>query len=378
MFTLTNPQIDAIAQIKRAVENANQLFIERELVGLAYAYSTINNSHALLIGKPGTSKSGIINALSRSLGLGYRSVAMNPDITREDMVGAVDPQVVSTGKWARIWDSLAVADIAFIDEVGKGVGSNLNILLSLMQEREVSANGLTHKVPLISAFGATNEIFNNISPALWDRFQMRLIVGPVTDENFKRMLKTDIGTMGSYPVNRQALVELGEICKQMARNLPDDIADLALALRIHSAEHVDYISDRRWRSAMELAAASALYDGRTTITAADLAVSPYVLWDMGGSGKRASEIIASVVSYVHDICDVTARALREAVALVEAHEARWNTDYRYYTSANNASEIAMAAIAIERNLSNLHGQNGETFADLRARLSTLKNKLLAL
>jgi MoxR-like ATPase len=76
---------------------------------------------------------------------------------------------------------LPQASIAFIDEVFKANSAILNALLTLLNEREFDNGAVRERCPLISVIGATNEVpQDEVADAFFDRFLVRLPVGPVT------------------------------------------------------------------------------------------------------------------------------------------------------------------------------------------------------
>jgi len=61
-------------------------------------------------------------------------LVLNPDITREDLVGPLDP-AVRNGEWRRKWSKFATRDIAFLDEIWKASPQVANMLLDGLEER---------------------------------------------------------------------------------------------------------------------------------------------------------------------------------------------------------------------------------------------------
>lgn len=321
---LDNAMIDALQAINSVKSAAQTAFIERTDVASMVATCMVGNKHAVLLGKPGTTKSGIISAMSQALGLNFRTVAMNPDISREELVGAIDPKAFANGQWDRLWSSLAVADIGFVDETGKASGTNLNILLGMMQERQVIANGVTRKIPLLSLFGASNEIFSAKSPAVWDRFHARALVSPVSDDNFDAMWRADIDDLGCFPVDREAIARLGALCKVLRKTAPTATVDVVRQLRIGLPNvGYAYVSDRRWRDIGELAAANALLGNRTEIEPEDLTVARWSVWDTPENPADLPQIIDAVTQFIENLTCTAKREVKEARAKLEALQTRY-------------------------------------------------------
>ena len=121
---------------------------------------------------------------------------LNPDITREDLVGPLDPQAIQQGQWRRKWSKFATCDLALLDEVWKASPQVSNMLLDGLEERLVTDGDEDRPIPLISAIAASNEIpEDKAMQAAYDRFLVRLSVDYVRDPaDFRTMLVSNAGT----------------------------------------------------------------------------------------------------------------------------------------------------------------------------------------
>lgn len=374
---ITNQMTDTLSNIAKATQSAQSAFIERDDTINMIATCTVAGKHGLLLGKPGTTKSALISGLSETTGLQFRKVLMNPDITRDEILGSIDPTAFANGKWDRVWASLAVADLAFVDEVGKATGANLNILLNLMEEREVIIGGIAQPVPLLSLFGASNEIFSGTSPAVWDRFLCRVHVKSVTNDNFQAMLTADIDDLGNFPVDRDSLVNLAKLSKQMARNSSKDVLDTMLSLRINLPSITTaYVSDRRWRQILELAGGNALLSGRDSIEPADLMVAKWCVWDVPKNGDIASEI-ANIGNFIGALTDTAKQELASYTKKVDDlfdESKRLLPDGTQLTSMTD--DIVRLNMKIDATVKDITGRKGQSWGELRSRLQAAKNRVI--
>ncbi len=70
---------------------------------------------------------------------------------------------------------LPEAEIVFLDEIFKSNSAILNSLLQLINERRFANGPVVVDVPLISLFGASNEVPNDDNlAAMFDRFLLRV------------------------------------------------------------------------------------------------------------------------------------------------------------------------------------------------------------
>lgn len=84
------------------------------------------------------------------------------------------PMTITAGK-------IPDAHIVFLDEIFKAGDGILNSLLTVLNERRYTNEGVTTKIPVISFFSASNEIPNfrnteeQILAPLYDRFQLKVV-----------------------------------------------------------------------------------------------------------------------------------------------------------------------------------------------------------
>ena len=95
---------------------------------------------------------------------------------------------------------LAQAHFGFLDEVFKANSAVLNALLTVLNEREFDNGGpIRLKLPLISLFGASNELPEGQElEAFWDRFLLRMVIGPVSEAGFEKLINLLTGSRLQY------------------------------------------------------------------------------------------------------------------------------------------------------------------------------------
>src|SRR5204863_2828154 len=83
---------------------------------------------------------------------------------------------VSTGTYRRRNEGMIPeAEVVFLDEIFKSNSAILNALLTLLNERKFNNGGTVVDVPLLSVFGASNEVPQDESlVAIFDRFLLRV------------------------------------------------------------------------------------------------------------------------------------------------------------------------------------------------------------
>jgi MoxR-like ATPase len=305
--------MDALRQLEK---NMNSLFIERENEIKGIILSLMCREHCLFIGPPGTAKSALVEAAARMSGLSYFRALVTKFTTPDELFGPPDLAELEKGIYKRRTTSmLPEAEVVFLDEVFKASPSILNTLLSIMQER-IFRNGTIHKVPLISLFGASNEVPEGEEDAalaaFQDRFLLRYIVKPVKDPNaFLRLLQLDEPTenINTVQINWQEVFRETDNVK-----VPEDIysAICDIKKKLTEEENSIFVSDRRWRKCIKLLKANAVLENRSEVTEDDFDVLVHALWD-----PALPETKKAVQKAIQKIVDPISIKLNELIQAAE-------------------------------------------------------------
>ena len=258
--------------------------VERDLPVRLALIAALAGEHLLLVGPPGTAKS----LIARRLHLAFaKSSYFERLLTRftvpEELFGPLSIQGLEEDRYERLTAAyMPTASIAFLDEIFKANSAILNSLLTLLNEREFDNGTRRDKTPLIAVIGASNELPDSEElNALFDRFLLRLHVGPVSKEAFPNLISLRGHATPDVP-EALKLTDGDVVAIQVAAEtieVPDDVVALLCALREWCSAESIPVSDRRWRKIVKLLQVSALTNGRKTVSIWDCWLLQHCLWN---------------------------------------------------------------------------------------------------
>jgi MoxR-like ATPase len=165
-------------EVKKVVVGQDH-FLERVLVAI------LAQGHLLVEGVPGLAKTLTVKTLARTVRGTFRRIQFTPDLVPADLVGTrVYNQKTSefTTALGPVFTNLLLAD-----EINRAPAKVQSALLEVMQERQVTIAGETHKVPEPFLVMATQNPIETegtypLPEAQVDRFMMKVLVGYPTEE----------------------------------------------------------------------------------------------------------------------------------------------------------------------------------------------------
>ncbi len=249
--------------------------------------AALAGEHMVLVGPPGTAKSALVRLFSKLVEASYFEYLLTRFTEPNEIFGPIDIAAFRSGEYRRrTAGMLPEAEIVFLDEVFKANSAILNSLLSVLNERIYIVGGSIVRVPLISAFGASNEVPNDEDlMAVFDRFLLRVRSENLDSYHFHELLQRGLDhevskLTGRYDEQAPVLTsgELHAVHAGFASRMKFSDEFLAaykgLVFQIR-AEGVS-LSDRRAIKMLKLFAASALLDGRSQADPSDFFILRHI------------------------------------------------------------------------------------------------------
>jgi MoxR-like ATPase len=199
-------------EVKRVVVGQDA-FLERVLVAI------LAQGHLLIEGVPGLAKTLTVNTLAQAIRGSFKRIQFTPDLLPADLVGTrVFNQ--KTSEFSTVLGPV-FANLLLADEINRAPAKVQSALLEVMQEKQVTIAGETHKLPRPFLVMATQNPIETegtypLPEAQVDRFMMKVLVDyPSEEEEFVIVQRvTGMPATAAAVASTEQLVALQAQCRQ--------------------------------------------------------------------------------------------------------------------------------------------------------------------
>ncbi|BAI61865.1 putative AAA ATPase [Methanocella paludicola SANAE] len=236
----------------------------------------------LFLGPPGTAKSLLSKSVCEAIDGYFFYYLLTRFTTPEEVFGPLSLKALQRDDFRRRTEGyLPTAHIAFLDEIFKSNSSILNSLLTILNERKFTSGSHVTDVPLLTAFGASNEMpeDNESLEALYDRFLFRCSVKYVEDElNFADLI---FGTDESLALGSKLSIPDIQDLQVRAKNVSvdADVRKIVLETRRELRAKNFILSDRRWKKMVNVMRIAAASIGQRTVDRSMVLLLQHMAWD---------------------------------------------------------------------------------------------------
>lgn len=182
---MDNKTKNIINEIKKAIVGKDEI-IQKVLMAV------LSKGHILLDDVPGVGKTTLALSFSRVLGLDYRRIQFTPDSVPSDITG-FSIYNKDTGKFEYM-EGTAVTNLLLADEINRASSRTQSALLEVMEEGNITVDGVTREVEkpfiVIATQNPTGSVGTQMLPnSQLDRFMVRLHMGYPDSESLVSLLK---------------------------------------------------------------------------------------------------------------------------------------------------------------------------------------------
>lgn len=173
-------------ELKTVVDNVAKVIVGKEDVIRLVFVALLAGGHCLIEDVPGVGKTMLVRAFARSLGCDFRRIQFTPDLLPSDVSGvSIYNQKTQEFEFR---PGPVFGQVVLADEINRTSPKTQSALLEALEERSVSADGVTYRLPTPFFVLATeNPIeFEGTFPlpeAQLDRFLLKFSMGYPTLED---------------------------------------------------------------------------------------------------------------------------------------------------------------------------------------------------
>ena len=296
-------------QIEILTENLGRTIVGKTEAIRLTLVALLAGGHALLEDVPGVGKTLLAKSLARSIDGKFQRIQCTPDLLPSDITGT------------NIWNQSSAefqflagpvfANILLADEINRATPRTQSALLEVMEERQVTIDGVPRQVPNPFFVIATQNPIEYqgtfpLPEAQMDRFTICLSLGYPSEEEELQMLqrvKEGMNVDELQPcISPEEVLELRRICGnvKVESSLQQYILNLVRATR-EDEEITLGVSPRGTVALQKAAQAFAFLNGRDYAIPDDIKfLAPYVLSHrlIASGGKRAQPIVERLLRSV--------------------------------------------------------------------------------
>ena len=166
--------------VENILHEVRKVIVGKDAVLEKILMTILSGGHVLLDDVPGTGKTTTALAFSRALGLQYGRIQFTPDVLPSDIVG-FSLYHRDTGAFT-YQPGAVMTNLLLADEINRTSSKTQSALLEVMEERQVTVDGVTRPLPAPFVVIATQNPVGSagtqlLPQAQLDRFMVRLAMG---------------------------------------------------------------------------------------------------------------------------------------------------------------------------------------------------------
>ncbi len=137
--------IDAFSKVYNELrKEISKVIVGQDEVVKSVLISVFSNGHCLLVGVPGLAKTLLVQTVANVLDLSFNRIQFTPDLMPSDIIGS---EILGEDRHFKFIKGPVFSNIILADEINRTPPKTQAALLEAMQEKSVTAAGVTHALP---------------------------------------------------------------------------------------------------------------------------------------------------------------------------------------------------------------------------------------
>lgn len=218
------------AEVKAEI---GKVIIGQDEVVKSVLIGIFSNGHCLLVGVPGLAKTLLVQTLAQVLDLSFNRIQFTPDLMPSDIIGS---EILGEDRNFKFIKGPIFSNIILADEINRTPPKTQAALLEAMQEKAVTAAGVTHQLGKPFFVLATQNPIEQegtypLPEAQLDRFMFNISLDYPTFQEELNIVKNTTGTKISE-VKKLLNADQIRYFQQLVRNIPvtDHVLEYAVKL----------------------------------------------------------------------------------------------------------------------------------------------------
>lgn len=231
-------------KVKEIMDNMEKVMVGKRDVINKIVIALLTNGHVLIEDVPGVGKTQCIGALAKSVDGVFKRIQFTPDVMASDITGFTMYNKATESFEYR--EGAANCNFLLGDEINRASSKTQSSLLEVMEERQITVDGVTHKVPAPFIVLATQNPIeskgtNKLPEAQMDRFLFKISIGYPTKEGEKEILNRFGGDNPLLKLNAVASTkDIVELQKQVESiNVSEEIKDFIVTISSNTRNNID-------------------------------------------------------------------------------------------------------------------------------------------
>ena len=243
-------EVEAVDALSIAYEEIRKeiakVIVGQDEVVKSVLISIFSNGHCLLVGVPGLAKTLLVQTVANVLDLSFNRIQFTPDLMPSDIIGS---EILGEDRNFKFIKGPVFSNIILADEINRTPPKTQAALLEAMQEKSVTAAGVTHHLPKPFFVLATQNPIEQegtypLPEAQLDRFMFNV---SLTYPSFEEELNIVKSTTGNTVAELKRILNAEQISyfQQLIRQIPvsDHVLEYAVKLVAKTRPNSEYATD---------------------------------------------------------------------------------------------------------------------------------------